>query len=509
MSTQSFKIELGDPKIDAPYLAHGLDVSFSFQGWPGEPKGRPVAKRAAIRVPLAKKGPTRLKLTFSPHVAQEGRIVCQGEELASFSLAQGEGKTVEATIPEGLARSPALVEIISARDFPRPHWFGKSLVLAEIEIEGEGVEPLKTPRAPELPKRSCFFGDLHVHSSLSLCAWKVSGSLEENYDYARGEAGHDFTAVTDHAEHMDEDAWRRSQETADRFDEPGSFATLVGYEWTSELYGHRNVYFRSRGPLVDAVDYDTHRPEDLWRRLREHPGPDNAITVPHHPTCRGHLLDWSHFDREFDRLVEVRQSRGRQDVFEMRPSEGRWSHEPGATVRDALARGYVMGFVGGSDAHQTKAGHAAVTGIWAEELTREALFEALKNRSCFATTAPGIELDFRANGHPAGSVLRRNLYAMCAEFPINLEVRARGTAEIRLVEFFANGWLVHTEEPNSGEINVSFEFPHPSEKVRAHGKVFDFFWLTNFDRHFRARIEQADGHVAWASPVWFLLEREY
>ena len=45
----------------------------------------------------------------------------------------------------------------------------------------------------------------------------------------------------------------------------------------------------------------------------------------------------------------------------------------------------------------------ALTGVWAEALTREALFEALWARRCFATNGARVMLDVRVNGMPMGS----------------------------------------------------------------------------------------------------------
>ncbi len=45
-------------------------------------------------------------------------------------------------------------------------------------------------------------------------------------------------------------------DTAEKYNDPGKFTTLIGYEWTSLVSGnnmHRNVIFRDNGDRVSQV----------------------------------------------------------------------------------------------------------------------------------------------------------------------------------------------------------------------------------------------------------------
>lgn len=516
MPTQAFVVELGDPKVDAPYLLRGFDVSFAFAGWVGEAPGRPIARKAAMRVPLASRGPTWVALEISPGMAQEGELSCAGRRLARFATVDGEPSRMACEIPPGLSSgTTAVLEIDCQRDYPKPRWFGKSLTIRRLEVTGEGVEPLPGASCPIFPPMRTFWGDLHVHTNLSLCKPEVSGSIEENCLAARDGAKLDFLALTDHAEHVEESTWKHAMALAGRFEEAGRFVLLPAYEWSSAMYGNRNVYYRGTGPLLDCVAYDTATPEGLWRALRERVGPRGAITVPHHPAARAHLMDWGHYDPEFDRLVEICQRRGQQERLDEPPAPGMlaqvgWdparSLEPGATVHDALMRGYRLGFVGGADAHGEWAGSSCLTAVRAARLARDDVFDALYERRCYATTGARIELDFHANGWPMGSVVPRNRFGLSAEYPIELTVRVRGTDRIDRVEFLANGWTVHVEACTSDAVTLRWSMPRPSSRVRSGGNEIDFFWLADFTRFFHVRVHQADGHRAWASPVWFVLD---
>ena len=71
--------------------------------------------------------------------------------------------------------------------------------------------------------------------------------------------------------------WQRYVETADRFNEPGRFTALIGYEWTPTASGdklHRNVLYRggaeTAGKLLPFTANDSINPQDLWRWMQRY-----------------------------------------------------------------------------------------------------------------------------------------------------------------------------------------------------------------------------------------------
>lgn len=71
------------------------------------------------------------------------------------------------------------------------------------------------------------------------------------------------------------EVWQDYLDTAEAFNEPGRFTTLIGYEWTSSPQGnnlHRNVLYRDgadkAGQLLPFTTADSDNPEDLWRWLQ-------------------------------------------------------------------------------------------------------------------------------------------------------------------------------------------------------------------------------------------------
>jgi len=66
--------------------------------------------------------------------------------------------------------------------------------------------------------------------------------------------------------------WERYIDTAEKFNDPGRFSTIIGYEWTSTDGGnnlHRNVLYRDGGKqakqMLPYTAAESFNPEDLWK----------------------------------------------------------------------------------------------------------------------------------------------------------------------------------------------------------------------------------------------------
>ena len=70
------------------------------------------------------------------------------------------------------------------------------------------------------------------------------------------------------------DAWREYTALADRYNEPGRFSAIIGYEYTTRggFNLHRNVLFRgdaaTANQTVPFSRFFQQKPEDLWRELK-------------------------------------------------------------------------------------------------------------------------------------------------------------------------------------------------------------------------------------------------
>lgn len=301
------------------------------------------------------------------------------------------------------------------------------------------------------PEYRVYWGDIHGHSAMS----EGSGLPEESYTYARDVALLDFAALTDHDfifEIADPYNINHYYKVAERYNLPGSFVTLLAYEWTptSLKYGsrwHLNVYFKNNSDLIFLSMLDYTDPDALWAKLREwkQDNPLNdVITFPHH-TASHNYYDWSYYDPEFMPLVEVYSCHGSSEMSledgNPRPIEltvfGEME-EPGYHIKDALQMGYRLGMMCSSDTHDGRLGHSllhtdynmpsmyplspldyfrstlkmegSLTAMMIEDLSRESIFMGLKNRTCYGTTHVNrMFLNFSINGYPVGGNYRSEL----------------------------------------------------------------------------------------------------
>ena len=342
-----------------------------------------------------------------------------------------------------------------------------------------------------------YFGDVHTHTNLSPCGnvHPYNMSPAESYRHAREVAGTDFLAICDHAERMTEAQWTESMRIAREYNDPGAFVAWPAVEWAARLHGHRNIYYRGYDvPLLSSVEHPT--PHRLWAALRELRTP--ALTVPHH-AARELLADLTCTDDELEPAYEIFSGWGNEEYYGAPLQDTDRCFTRGFAV-DTLLRGFRMGFVGGGDGHPAPPADSGITGIYAQELTLESLFDALACRRTIATTGARIMVDLHVNGYPIGSVIRFNQHQVDDLFPLEIGVAVQGTASLEKVEIVENGVTIHTKtKPRARLDQMAYTWyrearpsngPHVG---RPPGNVSRFIY---------ARVTQRDGHIAWTSPVW-------
>jgi Protein of unknown function (DUF3604) len=126
-------------------------------------------------------------------------------------------------------------------------------------------------------------------------------------------------------------AWQDYTALADKYNEPGRFTALIGYEWTA-IGGynlHRNVIFRGNAIVANRTvpysQFDSKNPEDLWRHLAsvEKETGAEVLAIPHNGNLsNGRMFTVETFDgkpltrdladmrSKFEPLVEVTQIKG-------------------------------------------------------------------------------------------------------------------------------------------------------------------------------------------------------
>jgi len=305
----------------------------------------------------------------------------------------------------------------------------------------------------EAPPYRLFFGDLHNHNSVGY----AQGSLERTYEIARNHL--DFFAFTPHGwwhdighyENGIEKKWldgfevtrRRWPEVLEfvrRYHEPGTFVTIPGWEWHSQSLGDYHILF----PSEDAAEYM--RFDDL-RRFQQFAKQRRAIMIPHHPgNLVGHRgANIKHLDPEVSPVLEMFSEWGCAEhdrafsPYIRHTVGGRWTQN---TLQHFLAQGHRLGVIASTDDHLGYPGayREGLAAVWAEQLTREAIFDALRRRRTYAVSGDRIGLDFRLNGQVMGQELP---YARRRE----LRVKAEGWDQVDRVEVLKDNRVIHRDFP--------------------------------------------------------------
>jgi hypothetical protein len=89
---------------------------------------------------------------------------------------------------------------------------------------------------------------------------------------------------------LQKSVWETYTETAERFNDPGRFTAMIGYEWTSVPGGnnlHRNILFRGNKEKADQVmpftAWESEDPEKLWEWMANYETKTggNVLAIPH------------------------------------------------------------------------------------------------------------------------------------------------------------------------------------------------------------------------------------
>ena len=410
-----------------------------------------------------------------------------------------------------------------------------------------------------------YWGDIHLHSNFS----DGTSQAEAGYRFGRDVMALDVVAYTDHdtmgffippkwqRDRMQREYFDRLCAIADEFNDDGTFVTLPAYEWTKQpnMGGHVNVYFEDADDafLFDSLATDSRTYEQLWTRLREwdHDHDSGVVTVPHHPAEAMYPFDFDavDFDDEFAPLVEVysqwgsSERRGRDgNEFPLAMGQGEID-EPGHYVSDAHRMGHRVGMLGGADFHGPQPGHSLIHTsphlpslaewcrgglgwgniwrVWAEhsypggltaflapDLSRSAIFEALRSRSVYATTQPHrILVDFSVNGVDVATQTDR-LLVDAPETPREIAIDVAGTAPIDRVTVRKNDAVWHaidgTDDP-AADLETYTVSATLTDDAPLAGMTWDDDRGTDGDVY-TLQVRQATATdfagMAWVGPIW-------
>ena len=150
------------------------------------------------------------------------------------------------------------------------------------------------------------------------------------------------------AEQIAKPVWQELTSLAEKYNEPGRFTAIIGFEWTSAPNGsnlHRNVLFRDGKDKADQVIplsyYDTGDPEQLWKWMEDYERKTGGrmLAIPHN----GNLSNGLMFDdvtlmtkKPLDRDYAMRRQRW-EPVYETTQPKGDGETHPKLSPTDEFA----------------------------------------------------------------------------------------------------------------------------------------------------------------------------
>jgi hypothetical protein len=327
-------------------------------------------------------------------------------------------------------------------------------------------------------------GEFHRHTEISAHR-DADGLLEDAWRYAIDAAGLDWIGVGDHdngfgSEYM----WWLMQKTADLYHNPPRFVGVQTYE-RSVVYpnGHRNVIMPRRGirPL----------PRGELKGTPEKGSPDTKVLYAYlkhfggicasHTSATNMGTDWRDNSMEFEPVVEIYQGHRHNYEHSGAPRSPTaetqiGGYRPAGFIWNALEKGYRLGFECSSDHIST---HMSYAVLLTDDLSRQGVIDAFRKRHSYGAT-DNIILIVRSGEHVMGD-----------EFDTSgrptLDIVVHGTAPIAKLHVIRDNKYVYTTEPK--ERNVKLRY---TDMAAAAGKTSYYY----------VRIEQTDGNLAWASPLW-------
>lgn len=340
----------------------------------------------------------------------------------------------------------------------------------------------------ETPKRKLYFGDLHGHTGISD---GLGRSVDSYFAYGRDVADVDFVALTDHG-HFD---WPGNIRAVQSFHDEGEYVTLLAQEAGSGP-NHMNLYFRRDNTEHMSQWQNEFRNFQSWiLNQYNSDGQQEVMTGPHHFAYeRGQQADdlypFGLWDDKVARFVEVYSSHGTSEFLGNPRPLPVPSEDESKYMQAGLAKGLKFAVIGASDNHDSKPGRSqwghyagGLSGIWADELSRESLWQSVWNRDVFATSADRIYLDFSLKSASNESHRMGRIVSNKGELVLNAYIIGK-TDKLDVVIIRDNQEIYNTRTSN-GLIELNFT---DNPEVGEH-----FYYL---------RVSQDNGERAWSTPIW-------
>jgi hypothetical protein len=327
-------------------------------------------------------------------------------------------------------------------------------------------------------------GEFHRHTEYSSHN-DQDGLLEDSFRYGLDAGRLDWMGNGDHDNGFGHIyMWWQIQKYTDLVNNNPTFIGALTHERSVKYPdGHRNVILPKRGirPL----------PRGSLNGTEEKGTPDTKVLYAYLKhfggICSSHTsgtdmgTDWRDNNPIYEPVVEIYQGHRHNYEHFGAPRSATKDTQIGGYkekgfIWNAFEKGYRFGFQSSSDHVST---HLSYGVVLTDDISRQGIIDAFKKRHSYAAT-DNIILDVRSEKYLQGDAFETD------QRP-TIEIRARGTAPIARISVVRNNKYVYTDQPKQEEINLRFTDAEP---------------IAGQASYYYVRLEQTDGNLAWASPMW-------
>lgn len=329
-----------------------------------------------------------------------------------------------------------------------------------------------------------YFGQIHSHTTNS----DGLGTLDEAYSYAKNNAKLDFFAVTDHSNSFDNAAtssmadgtkstkWLNGRDAADRYTN-NTFVGIYAFEMTwSNGTGHINTFNTPGFETRDTAKYKL--PDGLkqyYDVLKQFP---DSISQMNHPgPTFGDFNDFAYYDPQIDKLIsliEVGNGEGTIGSSGYFPSYEYYQR--------ALDKGWHLAPTNNQDNHLGKWGTANTgrTVVLSDSLTRDNIYDAMKNMRVYATEDSNLRIKYTLNGEIMGTIFESRPESV----NIKVDIEDPDNEALGKISVIANGGKVVA-----------------TKIVTSNKDLIEFNLSPNYSYYY-IRVDETDKDIAVTAPVW-------
>ena len=375
------------------------------------------------------------------------------------------------------------------------------------------------------PNKILYWGHIHGHSS------KSDGVRDiEEYFQNLINAGLNFGNTTehDHKWETSDDDFEYIKIIAKKYCKNNEFISFFGYEWGTWYSGYGDVciyYFKDNIPIFRSEINKTNSIQKLVKNLK--PYENHVLMIAHHTALRPGFRNWDYLNDSLERLVEIYSTWGNQEYSYKEGNQipprykffgyGKFARKKGpilekrnSFVLDALKRGYKLGFTAGGDDHfgvfpsgsiEPDIGlyPSGIMAVWADDLSKGSVWNALYNRKCYGTTGPRVIIEFFINDYFMGDIIKLNERSNL-EQQRQIKFTIISPINIERIELIRNGIVFIKKIVNTKTITHNIIDSDEFEKISLIHSInksesFVFYYL---------RVFLSNENMAWSSPIWII-----